>query len=665
MRRGEILAAIVLGAAIGLAVVLYLILTQSHSQGRLADSNITPTPKATTPAYATPTIPLMAQATDTPGILMHEAPEPVVDIDDVLLLYNEMRPTSFSINVCLLAEYYGLGCKMMNVPRVDDLTPGKLLDDNGQPFKLVAIDATLLDAKAPLLSSGDIEVLMSAVNEQGMNLLVGKVDNLVLGQQLSRLTNSRVNGVAQVNDSTKDWMVTAASPEITRELSGQVVQTSQAANPDTFALQIEAGEGLKVLFSSNDDNNWPYPFFVAWQMPDQPATGTVFLDAGETGQPLNVIALREVFYSAASFSQITPTMMVLRYALGDEAWHRDVNYANLTIDEAALTEPYQDLNYTALLELMKRHNFHTSIAMTPKDWQESESDVIALILTNPNYFSVVQFGNNAEGYEFYRYSTPEADEPAGNLLRFSSLQDQERSILEGLARMQLHQTYTRIPSEKIMILPGGICPEETFLILKANNYLATVNAQDAPLDAVRPTAWDYGMYPAVSDYGCFPNLIRRAPNENISYQPYYLASILDLFIDKPALFYTFPYGSGMFSTGMDAFDPLADEINRLGNRVEWRSLEYIARHLYLQKTNDDGSISVKMYTRQLVYQNETDASLKVHFSLAESGEVSLASVRVNGFEFPYDLEDGFLWLNIEIPAHTQVEINVEYRAAQK
>ena len=42
------------------------------------------------------------------------------------------------------------------------------------------------------------------------------------------------------------------------------------------------------------------------------------------------------------------------------------------------------------------------------------------------------------------------------------------------------------------------------------------------------------------------------PTENQAYQPYVLASILTLLVDKLALFYTYPYGSGLFSAGMDA-----------------------------------------------------------------------------------------------------------------
>ena len=58
-----------------------------------------------------------------------------------------------------------------------------------------------------------------------------------------------------------------------------------------------------------------------------------------------------------------------------------------------------------------------------------------------------------------------------------------------------------------MVFPYGISPEQTLVLLKKYNYLATVNAQDIPLDTTRPPTWDYGMYQANMDYGGFPPLL--------------------------------------------------------------------------------------------------------------------------------------------------------------
>ena len=664
MRRAELLAALVVGLLLG-AVIVAAALLQNKSPHPVTPRSATPLQSASA-VIRTPTptpIPsaVAPAATLTPsGPPLLEADPPGTDAPDVLLLFNPARASSFGTNFCRLAEFYGLVCTQFNVTQRDTLTAADLLGPQGLPYPLIALDATLLDNRSPLLSSGDLEVLMEAVNQQGVSVLVGKLDDLQNADLVSALTAGAVAGVTRPEDTTKDWQVSRLAPEITLELTGQNIITSQAATPDTFALNIVDPLPVTVLISSTDNSGASYPIFLRWQPSDQPAAGAVYLDSGETGQSLDFIALREVYYSAASFSQIIPTMLTLRHVMGEETWHAPQDFANLTIDEGALLEPYQDLNYTALLELMRRNSYHTTLALIPQNWQLSESEVVALFLTAPDYFSLAQYGNTGAGYEFYRYATPAPDATDVPLLPARPLDDQQRSILEGLARMQLHENLTRVPFDRIMIFPGGISPVQTLEFLKANNYLATVNTQDLPLDAVRPTNWDYGMTPAITDFAGFPNLIRRMPTENQAYQPYVLASILDLLVDKPALFYTYPYGSGLFSAGMDAFDSIAGKMNALEGEVSWRSLGEIAKRLCRIKRDDDGTVSVQMYTRWLILANPDATDTVFHITKSEPLNVPIVRLTVNGYAFPYTIQDGSLTLNLIIPAQSSAEIIIEY-----
>ena len=70
-------------------------------------------------------------------------------------------------------------------------------------------------------------------------------------------------------------------------------------------------------------------------------------------------------FNVERFLEIAPLMMFLRYACGDKCWHSPGHYANLTIDDPWLTEPYGHLSYKGLLEQMDYANFHTTIAMIP------------------------------------------------------------------------------------------------------------------------------------------------------------------------------------------------------------------------------------------------------------------------------------------------------------
>ena len=235
MRRAELLAALVVGLLLG-AVIVAAALLQNKSPHPVTPRSATPLQSASA-VIRTPTptpIPsaVAPAATPTPsGPPLLEADPPGTDAPDVLLLFNPARASSFGTNFCRLAEFYGLVCTQFNVTQRDTLAAADLLDPQGLPYPLIALDATLLDNRSPLLSSGDLEVLMEAVNQQGVSVLVGKLDDLQNAGLISALTAGAVAGVTRPEDTTKDWQVSRLAPEITLELTGQNIITSPRLLP--------------------------------------------------------------------------------------------------------------------------------------------------------------------------------------------------------------------------------------------------------------------------------------------------------------------------------------------------------------------------------------------------------------------------------------------------
>lgn len=88
-----------------------------------------------------------------------------------------------------------------------------------------------------------------------------------------------------------------------------------------------------------------------------------------------------------------------------------------------------------------------------------------------------------------------------------------------------------------------------------------------------------------------------------------------VFIDKHLLFYS--HNGQIFKQGIDGFDPAADIINGNNWDVEWKSLGDIIKKIYLQKLNDDGSISIQFYGNNIIFSNETDGSHLYHFQKEE------------------------------------------------
>ena len=89
----------------------------------------------------------------------------------------------------------------------------------------------------------------------------------------------------------------------------------------------------------------------------------------------------------------------------EAAWHTPGLYANLTIDDPWLTEPYGHLIYKGLLNEMEKADFHTTIAFIPWNYDRSEDEVAALFREHPDRFSVCIHGNNHDHREFYKYKT--------------------------------------------------------------------------------------------------------------------------------------------------------------------------------------------------------------------------------------------------------------------
>ena len=582
-----------------------------------------------------------------------------MDLADVLLLYDSTRETIFDINFCKIAEYYGLVCKRIAL-NTTILTDELLRDEDGNYLNLIGMSTgTFLTYPAPL-NNDELVILRSAIERGGVHLLLSKIHGVIDSNLLVTITDGIVQGFSRPQDTKKDWIISSELPQITREFTGVVISSeSEEAQQDFAVLYNQTSRAKPVILSTDDEGNF-YPIFIQLALGD----GSILIDAGDDGWSLEEVPLWELYYQMDSedrgFTQIIPLMLSIRYAFGEETWHTDHKFANLTMDGSTLLESVGNLNYSDLFLEMKTHDFHTAIAMPPVEWNKSRSEVIDLFRENPQYYSIVQYGNNGDEYEFYKYEVTEDEEEEGTQFPETTFIDQEADILEGLSRMTELMMTTGISCDRVMVFPGGISPEPTLVLLKKYNFLATVNEEDVPLDAIRPSDWDYGMYPANLHYGNFATLTRRPPGTFQPFEPMFQPFIFNLFIGKPALFYSHPFYGGIFHEGIDAFSPLADQINQLTGEVEWQSLGYILQHLYLKKINDDGSIDIKMYTNHLILTNDDPKDLTYHISKEENANVPISRLTLNGQIFPYTIEGNVLTIDAVVPGNSTVEIRITY-----
>lgn len=669
MKLSQLVLAVVLALVMGAGVLLALGGTESLNIGQsrkvivgtppTPSPSISATPVSTqirdnglveaSPIMPSALAPSQPPATPTPTLIPVEVgTRKGEESESVLLLYDSSHPTNFDFNFCKIAEYYGLLCKRVALD-TSALTDGLLRDKEGNYFKLTGISADTLLKEPPLLKKDGITLIKSALERAGASLFVGKVRADLNTSTLMDLTDGAIVGATKPPAALhKEWIVSASAPEITGAFSGQVISYTNSPKYET-SLTLGRREFVTTLITSTNEAETS-PIFVRYKK----GNGSIFVDAGEESPNLETTTLASQ-YAAFAFSKVIPLMMAVRYELGDRVWHTAHYFANLTVDDPPLTEPFLELSYSALLEHMQVHNFHTTVAFVPANYGKSQPSVVNLFLAHPDRFSLVQHGNNHDGYEFYKYTVSPNDIPPGTLeggsydkTKFTarSLAQQESNITQGLSRMEEHQKLTGIPFDQIMIFPYGISPAPTFALLKKYNYLETINGEDVPLGTTRPTAWDYGMYQANMDYESFPSLFRRHPGTYLPFRPNLQPFLFDLFIGKPALFYSHADNNELFAGGMGAFDPVADQIAGLAVPVEWRSLGYIAKHLYLEKTNGDGSVDVKMYTNDLIISSLNYAGATYHITKQETLNVPIKRVTVNGQEFPYRVEQGLLEVDV-------------------
>jgi hypothetical protein len=580
---------------------------------------------------------------------------PGVDIEDVLLLTDSTRPNAFAANFCKIAEFYGLLCKRLDLNQTE-ISDESLRDSRGVYFPLIGLDAHALLDEPSSLSEAEITCLQSAVETGEPSLFVSKIFAGGNAAALARLTGGAVTGMQNLSAAHHNWIVSAEFSEITRQFTGQVIVSPPTANQEISVLELDDQGSVTPVISAVNDSGQIYPVFAHLQM----GAGAVLIDAGEAPGSLEEGSLRDSYYFAPNFSQIVPLMMAMRDALGGEAWHAVKNYANLTIDDPVLEEPFYKLSYFGLLAEMLAHNFHTTIALIPAQWEQNQPVVVSLFEKYPERFSIVQHGNNHDGYEFFRYQASPEDLLKGKEFTSRPLSDQEWDIQEGLGRMARFTEMTGLSYDRVMVFPYGISPEPTLKVLKEHNYLATTSSQDAPLGTERPSDWDFGLYPAEMAFENFPVLTRRQPGAYQPFRPDIQPFIFDLFLDKPALFYSHAYQGELFEDGVSAFNPVADQINALAGDVEWQSLGFILRHLYLQKTNDDGNIDVHMFSNRLSLTNQNNSELTFHIRKEEVENVPILNLTVNGYEIPYRLEEDLLRLDIRLPAGATAEISIVY-----
>ena len=171
----------------------------------------------------------------------------------------------------------------------------------------------------------------------------------------------------------------------------------------------------------------------------------------------------------AAFAEIAPAMIFTKYCAGDRGWHALQHYANLTIDDPWLREPYGHLIYKDLLKEMEKHNFHTTIAFIPWNYDRSEAQTVALFRSHPERFSICVHGDNHDHKEFDDFGS-------------KPLILQIAAIKQSLARMDKFQSLTGNSLRQCLCISPQHRLRTHSGTAQSYNFTATVNSLNVPMD---------------------------------------------------------------------------------------------------------------------------------------------------------------------------------------
>ena len=371
----------------------------------------------------------------------------------------------------------------------------------------------------------------------------------------------------------------------------------------------------------------------------QSKTGEVFFspqmrlfDRSWAGKPVNL---------QSAFSSLAPFLLFMTRVAGDYGWHLDGHYANLTIDDAWLRQPYGHLDYAALLREMEKHNFHTTIAFVPWNYDRSEPAVATLLRTNAERFSVCLHGNDHAHREFGDYVS-------------NPLERQIADLKQGVARMERFHALTGVPYDRFMVFPHGVAPEPTFAALRSFGFSGTANSSNIPLDARFPADPTFLLRPYTAAYANF-----------VSYQRYPAAMKIPsaeiaalAFLGNPLLFYGH---EDLFDEGIGAFDGLADFVNRMLPDTRWVSLGELARHSHLLRRRADGATDVRMLSNQMDLRNPEAHDTTFFVTRNENHADAIKTLTVDSKPVAFDDSAATLSFRLVIPAGRTARVRVEYR----
>lgn len=548
---------------------------------------------------------------------------------DVVLFLAQQEQSTEEEAIHQVVNFYGLNIRSVNVSSPNALEPA--LMELRKPGTL----AVLISAEA--LSMLNPQLVQSALYRSHSSptpILVFGIKATDISKELKSWSGGAIRQCSPVERGYSPKALKVGNePAITRSLAG--LQLQAVAVPGC-RLRFEPATAIQPVLSVTGD---AAASDAAVLVRYRNATAETFFVPQMTFFDSSWIGKRNVLSKA--FSAMAPYLIFLSHAARDYAWHSDGHYANLTIDDAWLTQPFGNLDYKAVLAEMEAHNFHTTIAFIPWNFDRSEPDLIELFLQHPDRFSVCIHGNNHTHQEFAEYSR-------------IPLKKQVADIKQSIARMERFRELTGIPYDRFMVFPHGIAPEATFTALRRYGFSGTANVWNVPMDKEFPADPTFLLRPYTNVYEGLLSLSRYPAAGDVPQ----LEIAIHSFLGSPLLFYGH---EDLFETGANSFDAHADAVNRFQPDTRWTSLGEIARHSHLLRRRTDGDFDVMMFSSEMDLMNPDGENRIFYIQWNEKSFDDIASLTVDAAPAAVAPSADGSQLRLEIPPHQFRRLRIAYQ----
>ncbi len=480
---------------------------------------------------------------------------------------------------------------------------------------------------AEILRSGGAAVLPDWMTGSSAIFVYGFRSTDVCRNLLRIITADPEADIRNLNARSPLLSISSDLPEICGPMSGLQVPLLPGAAHAALAVKSTSPD-LKSIVAVSEGHLFA-----------RTAVGKVpfFLDASDS--IVDIHRQAAVYFDVKNcFAGAVPLVMFLMYAFREICLAPAQINACVIIDDPLLQQRYGFLNFRELLQLMEKQTFATSIAFIPWNWRRTNRATISDFQENNQKLSICMHGCDHSGAEFATRST-------GVLNRLLKTANSRMDAL--LERTGLHH-------DRVMVFPQGAFSPEAIMALKSNSFVAAVNTEIVPADnTVNKTTIADLWSVAILRYGQFPIYTRRYMHHGIENFAF------DGLLGKPC------FVVGHHELLRDHGKNLLDFIARLTSlhwRLCWRTVgDAVIRSYRMQRR--DGTLRLKMFAEQTVFENRETISRQITILKDEAGIKTIKNVTCNGENVNYSYADGCLQFVIEVAPESIADIRCNYHQA--